>query len=197
MRMGGLPGATADLVERLEAYKRLILHWNKRIPLVSRRSQEGSAERLISHSMQAAGVLPGMVQTLIDVGSGAGFPGLPIAMARPKMHVKLVERSANKQLFLREAIRTLEVENVELIRQTFSQELVCGERALAVTAMGLGGYADLAGSVKPKLESGDGLLLFVRNELAGEIARALGRADYNWKLLEGSERAGVAWIEMP
>ena len=111
------------------------------------------------------------------------------------MAVRLVERSANKQLFLKEAVRTLGLKNVELVHESFGLEMVRGPRPLAVTAVGLGGYVELAASVRPRLKAGDGLLLFVGRDLAEGIARDVGGLRLDWRRLRGSDRTGVAWIE--
>ena len=181
--------------ERLEAYRRLVLRWNRRLALVSRRGPEKALDRLIDQALQALEALPAGVRTLIDVGSGSGLPGIPIAIARPGMTVRLVERSANKQLFLKEAVRTLGLEGIELVHESFEPKMVRGPRPLAVTAVGLGGYVELAASVRPRLKAGDGLLLFIGRDLAEGIVQDIEGLQLDWRRLRGSDRTGVAWIE--
>ena len=180
---------------RLETYRRLVLRWNRRLALVSRRAPEEALDRLTGQALEALGTLPAGLRTLIDVGSGAGLPGIPIAVARPGLAVRLVERGENKQIFLREAVRTLGLENVEIVPGSFAPQMVRGRRPLAVTALGLGGYIELASAVRPCLRAGDGLLLFVGRDLAEEIARHVGGVRLDWKRLRGSDKTGVAWIE--
>jgi 16S rRNA (guanine527-N7)-methyltransferase len=180
---------------RLERYRDLVLRWNRRVALVSRRTPEESLGRLIRHSVQGAGALPPGLKRLIDVGSGAGLPGIPIALLRPEIEVRLVERGANKCVFLREAVRTLDLDNAEVVEYSFETGMIAGERPVAVTALALGGYLELAGSVGAELQEGDGMLLFVRRRLAEEIAEELGGALISWERLSGRERTGVAWIK--
>ncbi len=182
-------------IKRLETYRRLVLRWNRRLALVSRGAPEEALDRLTGQALEALGALPTGLRTLIDVGSGAGLPGIPIAIARPGMAVRLVERGENKQLFLKEAVRTLGLENVELVHESFGPEVVRGPRPLAVTAVGLGGYIELASSVRPRLKAGDGLLLFVGRDLAEGIARHVGGVRLDWRRLRESDKTGVAWIE--
>ncbi len=62
----------------------------------------------------AAQHLPTGIRTLLDFGSGGGFPGIPIALCRPEIHVTLGESQAKKAAFLREVLRTLNIFNAEV-----------------------------------------------------------------------------------
>lgn len=179
---------------RLESYRRLVLKWNKSVPLVSRQTPELSLDRLLSHALEAEKVLPTNIRLLIDVGSGCGLPGIPMAVKRPGMHVLLVERRLKKQMFLREAVYSLGLDNAEVFAGDFSVELIRDERPLALTSIGVGNYVDLAAEVWGSLKPGDGFCLFISKSLAEEIAGVVGSRDWSWKPLEGSRNTGVAWI---
>ncbi len=86
-----------ELRERLDAYLHLLLEWNQRINLISRK--ETAPEIHFIDSLHFAWALPAG-GTVGDIGSGAGFPGLVTALARPDLHVTLVEPNAKKQAFL-------------------------------------------------------------------------------------------------
>ena len=183
------------MIERaLDEYRRLLMRWNRRLALVSRRSEKESIERLIRHSLAAEGLLPEGIKTLVDIGSGAGFPGVPIALKRPGINVRMVERGSKKCVFLREVVAKLNLENAMIYEESFDERLLVGERPLAITALALGGYEKLAESVAGSLGKGDGMLLFVNEEVAGRIAGLLGEAEVGWKLLGGGDRTGAAWI---
>jgi 16S rRNA (guanine527-N7)-methyltransferase len=100
------------LEERFEAYLALILRWNARMNLTAIRDEEGIVSRHFVESIACAASVPAGVGTLLDFGSGAGFPGIPIALCRPEIKVTLAESQNKKTAFLREAMRTLELEAV-------------------------------------------------------------------------------------
>jgi 16S rRNA (guanine527-N7)-methyltransferase len=85
----------------------LILRWNARTSLTSIRNQEEIISRHFVESIASAAAVPENVRTLLDFGSGAGFPGIPIALCRPEISVTLAESQNKKAAFLREAVRSL------------------------------------------------------------------------------------------
>jgi 16S rRNA (guanine527-N7)-methyltransferase len=87
-------------------YYSLIVRWNDRINLTAIRDREAILQRHFVESIACARSLPPGIATLLDYGSGAGFPGIPIAICRPEMTVTLAESQGKKAAFLREAIRT-------------------------------------------------------------------------------------------
>jgi 16S rRNA (guanine527-N7)-methyltransferase len=90
-----------------EALLSLFLRWNARINLTSIRDQDGILSRHFVESIACARALPSGISTLLDFGSGAGFPGIPIALCRPEIAVTLAESQGKKAAFLREAVRVL------------------------------------------------------------------------------------------
>jgi 16S rRNA (guanine527-N7)-methyltransferase len=97
----------ADLAGRFESYLSLILRWNARVNLTAIRDEEGILSRHFFESIACARALPAGITTLLDFGSGAGFPGIPIALCRPEIAVTLAESQAKKAAFLNEAVRVL------------------------------------------------------------------------------------------
>ena len=100
------PAPTPLLLEQLSIYLELLLKWNGRTNLSAIRDPEEIIRRHFGESLFAARYLP-EGKTLLDLGSGAGFPGLPIALAHPHLAVILAESQNKKASFLREVIRTL------------------------------------------------------------------------------------------
>lgn len=98
-----------ELLPRLSAYLDLLLKWNARTNLTAIRDPEEIVRRHFGESLFAARHLGAEVETLLDLGSGAGFPGLPIALLRPEIRITLAESQHKKASFLREAVRTLGV----------------------------------------------------------------------------------------
>ncbi len=103
----GLEGLSEVQAQRFEAYLSLILRWNARINLTSIRSEEGILARHFVESIACARALPRGIATLLDFGSGAGLPGIPIAVCRPEISVTLSESQGKKAAFLQEAVRVL------------------------------------------------------------------------------------------
>ena len=88
-------------------YLSLILRWNARMNLTAVRNQEGILARHFVESIACARALPAGIETLLDFGSGAGFPGIPIALCRPEIAVTLAESQGKKAAFLQEAVRVI------------------------------------------------------------------------------------------
>jgi 16S rRNA (guanine527-N7)-methyltransferase len=102
-----LPIIPPGLCEQLSLYLDLLLKWNAHTNLTAIRDPEEIVRRHFGESLFAARHLPRTAATLLDFGSGAGFPGLPIALLRPEIRVTLAESQNKKSTFLREAVRTL------------------------------------------------------------------------------------------
>jgi 16S rRNA (guanine527-N7)-methyltransferase len=88
-------------------YLELLLRWNARVNLTAIRDENGILARHFVESIACARVLPNGIGTLLDFGSGAGFPGIPIALCRPEIAVTLAESAGKKAAFLQEAVRVL------------------------------------------------------------------------------------------
>jgi 16S rRNA (guanine527-N7)-methyltransferase len=96
---------------RLASFCELVVRWAPRLDLVSPGDLERLRERHIDDSLRIEPLLrdvpPGPV---LDVGSGAGFPGIPLAIVAPQRHFRLLEPRTARAAFLEEAVRVLELE---------------------------------------------------------------------------------------
>ena len=111
------------------AYHRELLLWNRRINLVSEKS---SREIIIRHFLDSQTVAPCIERPeglLIDLGSGAGFPGIPLRIALPGLQLWLVEASRKKTSFLSHIVRILHLEGVTVVRERI--EALIGEKTCA------------------------------------------------------------------
>jgi 16S rRNA (guanine527-N7)-methyltransferase len=99
-----LTGVSRETLERLKAYAALLEEWSARINLVGRSTLDDLWRRHFFDSAQLVRLLPAEVNSLIDLGSGAGFPGLVLAILGVP-NVELVEADSRKATFLREAGR--------------------------------------------------------------------------------------------
>lgn len=103
----GMAELPHEAAQQFDAYLSLFIRWNARINLSSVRDQDEILRRHFLESIACARSLPASIRTLLDFGSGGGFPGVPIAICRPEIAVTLAESQARKAGFLREAVRTL------------------------------------------------------------------------------------------
>ena len=106
-RLAGIAELTSGQVAALEAHYQTLLRWNRSMNLTSIRDLEEAVERHYCESVFLAANLPPGPLRIVDVGSGAGFPGFPVAVLRPECSVTLVESHQRKAVFLREVSRTL------------------------------------------------------------------------------------------
>ena len=96
-------------------YRQELLDWNTRINLTAITDPE---EVLLKHFLDSLSLLTVYDRShtrLLDIGSGAGFPGLPLKIVRPEWHVTLLEATGKKTVFLRHIVEMLQLSNVEII----------------------------------------------------------------------------------
>lgn len=114
-KLAGILRLTREQINTLENHYQLLVRWNRMLNLTSVRSLEQTVERHYCESLFLGVHLPVGYLRIADIGSGAGFPGIPVAVLRPDCSVTLVEAHARKAVFLRESSRTLR--NVRVISQ--------------------------------------------------------------------------------
>jgi len=96
-----------ETIEKLAAYAALLFRWNERMNLTALDADAGGLHRLVVEPLLAARHIPRGAATVVDIGSGAGSPAIPLKIARPELFVRMVESRKRKAAFLREAIRRL------------------------------------------------------------------------------------------
>ncbi len=96
-----------EIAERLRVYLELLLRWNRKTNLSAIRAPEEIVTRHFGESLQCARALPSGIRTLLDYGSGAGFPGALIALCFPEIEVTLAESQSKKASFLQELARSI------------------------------------------------------------------------------------------
>ena len=108
------------LLEALQRYLDLLLRWNARVNLTAVRDPEKIVTRHFGESLFAARVLlrgrdaAAAASTLVDVGSGAGFPGVPMKLFAPQLGLTLIEAHNKRAVFLREVVRSLGLDRAEV-----------------------------------------------------------------------------------
>ncbi len=106
-RLRGIVELSPGQIAALEAHYELLVRWNKTVNLTTITSLEEAVERHYCESLFLGAHLPAGNLRVVDVGSGAGFPGFPVAILRPECSVTLVESHQRKAVFLREASRKI------------------------------------------------------------------------------------------
>jgi 16S rRNA (guanine527-N7)-methyltransferase len=132
----------AALAEAIRTYVDLLLQWNSKIALTTITEPTEILRLHFGESFFAAAVAKVASGRVADIGTGAGFPGIPIRMVAPAVHLTLVESVAKKTAFLGEAVRRLRLSGVDIIRcrmEDFTPE----RKFDFVTARALGHYEKL------------------------------------------------------
>lgn len=166
-------------LEQVQTYLELLLRWNRRLNLTGIRQPVRIVRELFCESMYLTRVAP-LSGRLLDIGSGAGFPGLALKVAVPELDVTLVESRARKATFLREVCRQLHLSNVLVVEERFGRGSFAGccfqyttTRAVATTHELLVGVSEVL-------------------EIAGHFVVYSGPSSTREILKEG---AGIRWLE--
>lgn len=101
-----------DLHQKLNTYLALLRKWQPKINLISNNTLENAWERHFEDSLQLLDIIPEDTKTLMDLGSGAGFPGLILAIARPDLEIHLVESDQKKCAFLKTVSRETKTKSI-------------------------------------------------------------------------------------
>jgi 16S rRNA (guanine527-N7)-methyltransferase len=113
--------ATYKQVQQIQQYIAVLLKWNDKINLTAIRDPREILYRHFCESMYAAVSVPVENGRLADVGSGGGFPGIPLKIMRPDLHVFLVESNVKKATFLAEVVRDLELTHTRVLVSRFEE----------------------------------------------------------------------------
>jgi 16S rRNA (guanine527-N7)-methyltransferase len=104
----------------IQRYMTILLHWNEKLNLTAIRDPLDILYRHFCESMYGGVVVP-VFGRLADIGSGPGFPGIPLKILRPDLELFLVESSIKKGTFLAEVIRELELTNVRVLISRYEE----------------------------------------------------------------------------
>lgn len=173
-------------VAQLARYRDLLLEWNQRFNLTAVTDPAAIEVRHFLDSLVALPILPPDARTLIDLGTGAGLPGLPLAIARPDLSVTLVDSVRKKVRFVEHVIADLALSNARAFwgrAEDLGRQPEHRERYGVATARAVAETAVLAEYALPLLRLGGVALLWKHGDLRAE----LGRAERALRLLGGGE----------
>ncbi len=169
--------APDQTLDRLAAFLGLLLDANARMNLTAVREPDAAWRRLIIDSLT---VLPGLdhlgeAGRVIDIGSGGGLPGVPLAIARPDLGVTLLESTGKKTAFHREAIAALGLTNVTSVQEraeTLGQDPTHRQRYDAAVSRAVGAMPEVLEYSLPLVKVGGRVLAMKGPKAAEELERS-------------------------
>lgn len=173
------PGQATGLVPPLSRLADELLRWNAKVNLTGYGDARGVWVGLFLDSLALLPHLHGA--SLLDIGSGAGFPGLVIALARPYMAVTLLDGRAKRVSFQKQAARVLGLANVRCVQGRAGEGALPGQRFDTVTVKAVGSLHESLALARPYLAPG-GRVLLPRGWAARDEASALGLAAIPYQL---------------
>jgi 16S rRNA (guanine527-N7)-methyltransferase len=182
-----IPEIPATLPAQLSTYLDLLLRWNARTNLTAVRDPEEIVTRHFGESLFAARALaPHLAPdaTVLDFGSGAGFPGLPIQLLYPELRVTLAESQNKKAAFLREAVRTLALPHTE-VWAARAEQLPPGRIFQAVTLRAVDNPVQALAEAQNHLAPG-GKLLHLHGEKALEGSLPIPGSQNRWVTIQST-----------
>jgi len=180
--------ATPALCLAIQKYISVLLRWNEKIALTAITGPLDIVRFHFGESMFGASAVPIKEGRLADVGTVAGFPGLPLKLLLPSLDLVLIESNAKKASFLSECVRELNLSGVEVYRGRFEDIRLKDTGFDFITARALGGYSELVTWSRSQLNPGGALVLWLGERDATGIRRA---SSLNWRApapITGSDR---------
>jgi 16S rRNA (guanine527-N7)-methyltransferase len=174
--------------DAIRTYIDLLLRWNSRISLTTVTDPDEILRFHIGESISAISTVPIEKGRLADVGSGAGFPGVPLTLFLPNLDVTLIESNAKKATFLSEVQRQLNLPRVRVFRGRAEEFLTQGAKFDYVTARAVGKYEELLLWSAKALNPGGKVILWLGDKDASEVSTHPG---WNWRSpqkIVGSEK---------
>lgn len=170
-----LTDAQRDLLRR---YRDLLLERNARTNLTAIRDPEGVDRRLVAESLRLLPALDAACpagEEAVDIGTGGGIPGIPLAIARPEIRWTLIDATAKKVAFLQDVITALTLPNVVLYHgrvEELAHEPHMRDRYRVLTARAVSSLSALLELGLPLVRTGGTLLLPKGPDIADELAAA-------------------------
>jgi 16S rRNA (guanine527-N7)-methyltransferase len=161
-------------IAKVREYLRLLLKWNQSVSLTSVLDPAEILARHFGESMFISCLIPVENCRLADLGSGAGFPGLALKIACPTLRVKLIESNKKKCAFLSEIVRSLEMENVEVLPMRFNEIRTSTDFAEIVTVRAVGGFPEILRWAKGALAHRGHVILWLGGEDASKVSSTPG-----------------------
>jgi 16S rRNA (guanine527-N7)-methyltransferase len=166
--------ATALLCDQIRVYIDLLLRWNQRTSLTTVTDPMDILRFHFGESLLSVSTVPIRHGRLADVGSGAGFPAVPIRMVSEPLRVILIESNQKKATFLMEVVRALKLEHIDVRRSRMDGISLDEEKVDFITARALGIDGEFLNWSHNSLNSGGSLVLWLGTSDASEISQKRG-----------------------
>jgi 16S rRNA (guanine527-N7)-methyltransferase len=185
---------TSGQMAQLQTYLELLLRWNAKINLTAIRRAEDCVTRHFGESLYLArwAQLEGC---LLDIGSGAGFPGLALKISFPNLAVTLLEPTTKKRAFLKEVTRACEFRDVEVRGERLEDFVKQAARPSfdSATSRAVGHFAKLLPLAVRGLRPGGRLYLWLSHDQGSKLAAATDRLRWDQPIPIPLSRAGEIW----
>lgn len=154
-----------NAIARFGLYLQMLLSWNQKINLIS----PGDSERIITrHFLESIGISRAIDfqknDTVLDLGTGAGFPGLPLKMARPDLNMILVESIGKKVFFLEQVLEALHMDGVQVLRGRMEKLAAGLEPVHYIVSRAVSNLTTLMEWCKDCMAPGMGCLIVLKGE---------------------------------
>lgn len=173
LRQYGVSGDIA-LFHKIRAYISTLLLWNRKISLTTITDPIEILRFHFGESMFAAPIVPIRDGRLADVGTGAGFPGIPLRLLLPSLDLTLIESNSRKCAFLSEIARKLALDHVTVLRSRMEDIAPRPDRFEFITARALGRHRDLLAWANGNLTRKGKVVLWLGEEDVDNISTELG-----------------------
>lgn len=144
--------------------------WNRKISLVSASDISQLVERHVGESIFGVSAVPIRHGRLADVGTGAGFPGIPLKIAQPGLELTLIESNQRKSAFLSEAIRTLQLTSCNVITSRY-EDIDSEVKFDFITSRALGNYEGLLNWAATRLSDRGKIVFWLGTEDAIRLSK--------------------------
>ena len=184
------------LLASVNVHLSLLVRWNQRMNLTALRTPEAMVERHFGESLFAARHLcpRDSRQDLFDLGSGAGFPGLPIKYWAPNLQLTLIESHGKKATFLREVGRALDLTNFSVLNARAESVPPTMKRASLVTMRAVEHFEQALVAAASLVASGGRLALFIGEAQADRALSLLpGGSSQSIALPSSQQRILLTW----
>jgi 16S rRNA (guanine527-N7)-methyltransferase len=161
---------TSELCRSIRSYVELLLRWNRKMALTTVIDPAEILRFHFGESMFAARQVPIRDGRLADVGTGAGFPAIPISMVVPELHCLLIESNQKKATFLAEVVRTLGLRRIEVFRGRMEAFAGSTEKFDFAVARALGMHEAFLSWSSAHLNSSGKVIFWIGDQDAAQMA---------------------------
>ena len=195
MRLNDLP---QEIYTRLEHYHALILKWQKRINLIAPSTVDQIWDRHFADSLGYCELIPKSCETIVDIGSGGGFPALVLALVKPDIQFSLVESDERKAIFLQTVSRETKLNNVTIYNDRAENILPQLESQDLIIARACASLVNLLEFQMMALRKNSHIKgVFAKgNNYSSELDAAKAQYNFNYNVAENTQNKGSYLVEV-